>query len=156
MHVSNVQEHGVANAIFVATLLPKIRQYANGDSWGDAIDAHFEKMFTLTFGNMIRELIDTGAYSKALVERLHETKTTRDHLVHHFHREAAELMLTPIGRKKMIEKYLQIIGEFGAADEALEAEIGPIRNRHGVTDDWLNEAYEDGIRRLVAASGDGV
>ena len=153
MHIANVLEHGVANAVFVAILLPKIREFKTAEAWSDAIDVHFERMFSLTYGNMIRELNGTRAYSDEIMEKLYATKRTRDHLVHHFQREAAELMLTPIGREQMIEKYLQIIEEFGAGDEALKAEIGPIRNRLGASDEWLNEAYERGIQRSMAEAG---
>ena len=154
IHVSNVLEHGVANAVFVARLLPNIRGYANSEAWSQAIDAHFEHMFSLTYGNMIRELEKTDSYSDVLIERLWETKRTRDRLVHHFQREAADLMLTRIGRQKMIAEYDKIIDEFSLADRLVEEEIAPIRRSIGASDEWLNEAFESGLKRIIDGEGE--
>ena len=154
IHVSNVLEHGVANAVFVARLLPNVRGYASNEDWGRAIDGHFDHMFSLTYGNMIRELEKAEAYSSSLVERLWQTKRTRDRLVHHFQREAADLMLSRVGRQKMIADYQVIIDEISLADSLLEEEIGPIRRAQGATDEWLDEAFESGLRRILDGEGD--
>lgn len=153
IHVANVLEHGVTNAVFVASLLPRIREFENAEVWGQAIDEHFQKLFSQTYGNIIRALEATNSYSKALLDQLWETKRTRDRLVHHFQREAADLMFTPKGRQKMIAEYLAIIDLFASADEALECEIAPIRRGCGATNEWLNEAYENGLERLLAEVG---
>jgi len=152
IHVANVLEHGVANGVFVASLLPRIQEFANNAVWGQAIDDLFERLFALTYGNMIRELEATKSYSQTLLDQLRDTKRTRDRLVHHFQREAAELILTPSGRRTMIDEYQTIINLFAAADEALELEIAPIRIKCGATDEWLNRAYERGIERILSES----
>ena len=149
MHAANVLEHGVANAIFIAALLPRIREFRDADEWGEAIDAHFEQIFALTFGNMIKKLEKTGSYSAALLVQLHETKETRNYLAHQFQRDAADLMLTASGRRRMLERYKAIVREFAEADAALEDEIGPIRRKHGASDEWLNQAYERGLEKVL-------
>ena len=149
IHFANVLEHGVVNAVFVASLLPRVREFKDNEEWGRAIASHFEQMFSMTYGNMIQELRKTRAYSKSLIELLYKTKQTRDHLVHHFQRETADQMLTPDGRKQMIVRYQTMVDEFAGADDALEGEIAPIRRAHGATDDWLNKKFEEGMNELL-------
>lgn len=69
----------------------------------------------------------------------------RNWLAHHYFRERADEFVTDAGRLRMIEELEVMRQLFEDADDALDLFVKPVRERHGITDEWIErELLETG------------
>lgn len=139
MFMAQVLEHGMVNALLVLRLLPPMREHAHRSSWDEALDRFFDAELSKTFGNMVRALEQTGAFSSDLLGRLRSAKVQRDHLAHRFFREHDLDFMTRPGREKMIAECEELIELFKGVDREVEAIVSPQRARFGITPEWIDE-----------------
>ena len=70
VHASNVLECAVLNALFVAEVATRIRDFKNKDEWELAYDRFFEKGFAQTFGALVRRARQCARFSDDMIETL--------------------------------------------------------------------------------------
>ena len=138
MFSAQVLEHGMVNALLVLKLMPSMKSYADRSSWDEAFDRFYDFELAKTFGNMVRTLEQTGAFSAELIERLRAAKTGRDHLAHRFFRDRDLEFMTREGRTRMILECEGLIELFQFLDSEVEAIVSPERARFGITPDWID------------------
>lgn len=143
MYQAQVLEHGIVNAIIIARMLPTISEHPNRSAWEDAFDRAFDGELAKTFGNMLRSLEPLNLREE-LLARLRGAKSERDYLAHRFFREHDEDFLSRTGRTRMIAECEQSIEMLSKIDADLEEHIRPQRERHGITNEWVE-------RHLAAA-----
>jgi hypothetical protein len=133
MYQAQVLEHGMVNAVVVARMLPTMRTYNDREAWEDAFDRAYDSELAKTFGNMLRALEPLE-----LIGRLRAAKVERDHLAHRFFREHDQDFIGMAGRTRMIAECEAIIERFAAIDTELETFMRPLRERHGITAEWID------------------
>lgn len=139
MFMAQVLEHGMVNALIVLRLLPTLREHAHRSSWDEAFGRFYDAELAKTFGNMVRALEQTDAFSPDLLGRLRSAKVQRDHLAHRFFREHDLDFMTRPGREKMIVECDKLIELFKGIDREVEAIVSPQRSRFGITPEWIDE-----------------
>lgn len=115
MYQAQVLEHGMANAVIVARMLPKMRDHSDRPAWEDAFDRAYDVELAKTFGNMLRAL-EPLELPEALIGRIRIAKSERDRLAHRFFREHDEDFLGRSGRTLMIAECEDAIEMFMAID----------------------------------------
>lgn len=139
MFMAQVLEHGMVNALLVLRFLPTMKDYADRSSWDEAFEHFYDAELAKTFGNMVRALEQTGAFSPHLIKRLRDTKTHRDRLAHRFFREHDTDFMTRLGRTKMIAECEELIELFRSIDREVEGIVAPQQRRFGITPEWIEE-----------------
>jgi len=148
MYQAQVLEHGMVNAVVIASILPTMHQYPDRSSWEDTFEQAYDSELAKTFGNMLRAL-EPLALPDELVSTLRQAKVERDRLAHRFFREHDENFLCKSGRARMIAECEEIIGRFTAVDAELDSFMSPHRERYGITKEWV-----DGFLSAALASGE--
>lgn len=136
MYQAQVLEHGMVNAVIIARVLPAMRNHSDKAAWEDAFDRVYDVELAKTFGNMLRALEPLGLPDD-VIARLRAAKIERDHLAHRFFREHDEDFLSRAGRTRMIAACEDIIARFAAIDAELETVMQPLRERLGITAEWI-------------------
>lgn len=139
MFSAQVLEHGIVNALLVLRLMPTMKDHAGRTSWDEAFDRFYDSELAKTFGNMVRALEQTGAFSSDLIDRLRAAKVQRDHLAHRFFRDHDLDFMTKPGRVKMIAECEDLIEQFQEIDREIEVVVSPERERFGITPEWIDE-----------------
>jgi hypothetical protein len=139
MFMAQVLEHGMVNALLVLRFLPTMNDYADRSGWDEGLERFYDAEFAKTFGNMVRALEHSGAFSADLVARLRVAKINRDHLAHRFFREHDMDLMTVSGRTRMIAKCDDFIELFSTIDREIEAIVTPHQARFGITPEWIEE-----------------
>ena len=152
IHVGNVMEQSALNAQFTSDLLSKIREFESKEEWECAYDEFYARNSKLTFGQLVGRIKNSGRFSDKLNATLTHAKTVRNHLVHHFQFESAELMITRHGRSSMIEECSRAIQLFDIVDQDLERELAELRTSFGVSNDWLYQKYESTLKQWLEAA----
>ena len=152
IYAANILEHGIANALFVLKLLPKMRDFNSITEWGDAVESFFATCFEKTFGSLAKDLYGIGVIPPETIDLIQSTVTVRNFLVHHFNRENAHLFYTDEGRAELREQCTNALRLFDIADTELEAIIAPVRAEHGVDNAWLQQKYQDSLKSLLGES----
>ena len=120
IHVANVLEFAMLNALFLDDVVPQLDRFKTPDSWADAYDTFFEKGYKLTFGDMVKTIATKGNLDKDSLETLQSCNQVRNHLAHRFMREQAEFFFTPEGRKGMIDSCENAVTLFEVARNDIE------------------------------------
>ena len=136
MYQAQVLEHGMVNAVIIARMLPTMKNHGNRSAWEEAFDRAYDVELAKTFGNMLRAL-EPLQLPDDLMAQLRAAKIERDHLAHRFFREHDEDFLGRAGRTRMISVCEDIIERFAAIDAELESVMQPLRERHGITAEWI-------------------
>ncbi len=139
MFMAQVLEHGMVNTLLVLRLLPTMKDHANRSSWDEAFEHFYDAELAKTFGNMVRALEQTGAFSPDLVERLRAAKVHRDHLAHRFFREHDADFMSRSGRTRMIAECEELIELFQGIDREVEGIVAPQRAKFGITPEWIEK-----------------
>ena len=147
MYQAQVLEHGIVNAIVLARMLPTIRQHKDRAEWVGAFDQAYDTELAKTFGNMLLAL-EPLALPFDLIGRLRAAKLDRDRLAHRFFREHDQNFLNRSGRTQMIVECEGVIEKFAAIDAELDAFMCPLRERYGITAEWI----EGHLAAAVAAA----
>ena len=148
MYEAQVLEHGVVNALTVIEFVPRANEFGSLEIWNNRFDAFLDEQFDFTFGNLVRRLIATNFLSNLLTEDLKAAKDLRDNLAHRFFRNFAEDFLTIAGSQKMVDFCDDSVRRFHTIDKALDAEMRPLRERLGLTDDWIAARMAEDAARL--------
>ena len=152
IHVSNILEHAVVNALLIFELLPTITSFNDRADWSIAVDKFFDEKFSFTFGTLLKQLLGKDELSSDLVEMLESAKVVRNYLVHHFQRETSELFFSQTGRESIVQQCQNAVDLFKQTDVELEQEMLPIRKAMGFDEDWFVEATEAAMQAMVAAA----
>lgn len=102
------------------------------------MDRHFEQ----TLGRMLRSLQSLTSISKDLECLLCEALTKRNWLAHDYFRDRATDFMNEQGRNCMIQELQEAQSLFKEADNALEVAFRPVREKYGITDEWLEKHME--------------
>lgn len=78
-----------------------------------------------------------------IIDQLRQGKKTRDILAHSFFRDHDLAFMTQAGRVEMIDFCEAAVAQFKAIDEELDAFCRPYRNRYGMTDEWIEQKYQE-------------
>lgn len=149
MFKAQVLEHGMVNAVIVATMLPTMRHHRDRAAWEAAFDRAFDVELAKTFGNMLRALEPLGLPGE-LMERLRLAKAERDRLAHRFFREHDQSFLGTAARTRMIVECEDAIRLFDGVDVDLEAFMAPQRERYGITEEWIEGHLEAAVESAEA------
>jgi hypothetical protein len=139
VYMAQVLEHGLVNAMLVASL-------AGGKRLSHAdIDAFMDKKFELTLGRLIRDLRAHITVEDSLAQLLGAALEKRNWLAHGYFRERAEVFMSEAGRASMIAELQATRVCFKAADERLDQVVRPLSDRIGLT----QEKIEAEMRRVL-------
>jgi hypothetical protein len=151
VYFAQVLEHGLVNALVILDLIPSRRHlFRSREEWGVEVDAFMNRHFEATMGRMMRNLREATQTDADLENLLRDALRKRNWLVHHFFRERAAEFMSVAGRERMLREADECRALFHAADKALEAVVGPLREEAGITDEFLEREYQ----RLLGASED--
>jgi hypothetical protein len=138
MYYAQVLEHGLVNAMVILQLLPHSRTVARDrEHWGAVVDGFMDHHFQTTLGRMIKAFREGSAVPPDLEGQLGRALEKRNWLTHHFFRERADEFLTHAGRLRMLEELEAARQLFDDADRALDSFVKPVRERNGITDEWI-------------------
>lgn len=152
MYKAQVLEHGIVNAVIIANVLPTMSDYTDRITWEEDFDRAFVRELAKTFGNMLRALEPLRLPNEIMV-RLREAKLERDRLAHRFFREHDENFLNQRGRITMITECEAVIEFFSEVGADLEAHMRPLRERYGITDEWVEEKVASAVAAGEPDSG---
>jgi hypothetical protein len=145
LYLAQVLEHGLANALMSAVLLPhRAGKPVPRKEWEAEFDAFMGQQFEQTLGRLIRSLGAATPVPPDLEGLLTEALRTRNFLSHHFFRERAEAFMSRRGRESMIEELKRAHVLFESADQGLTEVATPLREKYGLSDARLKpfeEAY---------------
>jgi hypothetical protein len=146
IYLSQVLEHGIANALLILDLVPQAQKIATPTTWPEKVDSFYESHFRRTLGSLIHRLRELVAVPLELENLLAQALDKRNWLSHHYFRERATEFFTATGRDQMIAELEGAQALFSAADKALEAVVKPIRQRHGYSDEVLAKLEEEMLK----------
>ena len=152
IHVANILEFGMLQALFVLEIVPRVHDFKTLEEWGSAHDNFFVKGFKQTYGDLLIRLDKTAKVSAEMMLMLSEAKRTRNHLVHHFQRQSADVIFSSKGRIAVIEACNAAVGLFNDADKRLYAELAPIRQELGVDDAWFEKRVREQMDEFTAVA----
>lgn len=137
-YLAQVLEHGLANTLVYAELLPRrAGEPVPRKQWEEEFDGFMNQQFEKTLGRLIRGLRAITSVPTDLEDLLNNALKTRNFLAHHFFRERAESFMSRKGREEMIEELDQAQTLFSLADEKLAEVADPLREKYGLTDERL-------------------
>ena len=95
LYLAQVLEHGLANALMYAELLPRrAGKPVLRKQWEAEFDGFMNQQFEQTLGRLIRGLGKTTPVPTDLEDLLTDALKTRNFLAHHFFRERAEYFVS--------------------------------------------------------------
>ena len=147
LYLAQVLEHGLANALMCAELLPRrAGKPVPRKEWEAEFDAFMDQQFEQTLGRLIRGLRSATSVPADLEGLLTDALKTRNFLTHHFFRERAESFMSRDGREKMIREFELAQKLFEAADERLTEVAKPLREKYGLSDERLKPFEEEYLK----------
>lgn len=142
-------EHGLVNALVYVDLIPNPpRPIRTREEWASAVDGFMDRHFERTLGQMIADLRRVTGVPDELASRLGTALKTRNWLVHDYFRERATEWFTREGRERMIAELEECRKSLLEADRLLDATFEPVREKHGFTDERLQQAYEEMLSQV--------
>lgn len=147
MYMAQVLEHGMVNADIVMRTLGTKASHANEASWHAAFDAAYEVGLAKTYGNMLRQIESLDGFPPDLLARLRQAKEDRDVLAHRFFWQNDIAFMSPQGRTAMIAWCEARVELFKELSDEVDAFIRPIRERHGISDEWIEQAMELSLKQ---------
>lgn len=98
MHLAQILEHGIVNALVILRL-PEKNKYNRQE-----IDEFMAGRFEKTFGALIKHLRSEAALSQNLESHLSQALNRRNCLAHNYFREKAEQFVTRRDRDEMLHE----------------------------------------------------
>lgn len=147
MYMAQVLEHGMVNADIVVRTLGTRAAHDDEASWHAAFDAAYEVGLAKTYGNMLRHIERLEGFPPDLLARLRQAKEDRDALAHRFFRQNDIAFMSPQGRTAMIAWCEARIELFKELSDEVDAFIRPIRERHGISEEWIEQAMELSLKQ---------
>ncbi|MGH8588924.1 MAG: hypothetical protein ACREXX_06170 [Gammaproteobacteria bacterium] len=144
LYLAQVLEHGLANALVFAQLLPqRAGRPIPRAQFVAEFDAFLGKQFEQTLGKLIGGLRKATAVPPDLESLLRSALQQRNFLSHHFFRDRAQVFMSRSGRNQMIEELKRAQQLFEAADSKLTEVATPLRERYGLSDERLQPFMEE-------------
>lgn len=138
VYFAQVLEHGIVNALLVASLIPSRRHLAPSiQDWAAEVDSFTGRHFEDTMGRLIKSLRSVTTLSVDLEDLLRVALSKRNWLVHDYFRERAEEFISNTGRQVMLKEIEECSELFQAADDSLDSIVRPLRSSQGITDEWI-------------------
>jgi hypothetical protein len=145
LYLAQVLEHGLANALVLAELIPRrAGKPIPRNEWEAEFNAFLGQQFEQTLGRLIQGLKRATAVPADLKGLLARALQTRNFLSHHFFRERAEAFMSREGREEMLEELGRAQKLFEAADARLTEVVKPLGEKYGLTEERMRpieEAY---------------
>ncbi|WP_128610196.1 hypothetical protein [Pseudomonas fulva] len=132
MHMAQVLEHGIVNALFFLDFLPR-KRYWTDEEYEEFFDGNFSK----TFGALVRSLKKITAVPADLESLIHRSNKRRNHLAHTFFRESMDVLYAG-GFEEIVTALNEDIELFKQTDKRLTALLEPLWLKAG----WTLEAIE--------------
>jgi hypothetical protein len=149
LYLAQVLEHGLANALMWAELLPRrTGKPVSRKQWETEFDLFMNQQFEKTLGRLIRSLGRAASVSADLEGLLTDALKTRNFLAHHFFRERAESFMSREGRDKMIEELERAQKLFDFAEVKLTEIAKPLREKYGLTDERLEPFEQEYLKKF--------
>ncbi len=148
IYLAQVLEHGIVNCLSISVLVPSRREnIASQEKWIQELDSFESMNFEKTLGQLIKFLKSEVNVAVDLEQLLKNALLERNRLVHRFFREKVEDFLIQTGRDKMVEELKSAQELFVKADRALDVFIRPLREKYGITDEFVNKIMDEMLRR---------
>jgi recombinational DNA repair ATPase RecF len=149
VYSAQVLEHGLANALVCAELLPRrAGKPTVRKQWEAEFDTFINQQFEQTLGRLIRSLKAAAPVPDDLETLLAAALGRRNFLAHHYFRERAEEFITRDGRERMITELREAQKLFESADDRLGQVAIPLREKYGLTDEKLQPFMDQYMARL--------
>lgn len=149
VYLAQVLEHGLANALMCAELLPsRAGTPVSRKQWEAEFDSFMERQFKGTLARLIRSLTRATPVPANLENLLTEALEKRNFLAHHFFRERAEAFISREGREKMLEELEKAQKLFEVADERLSEVVKPMREKYGLSDERLQPFVDEYLKKF--------
>ena len=150
MYESQVLEHGLANALMVIEFILRAKTFRDFDEWAASYDDYLETELGRTFGGLVTCILKNQGLPDELRGALEEAKQARNFLAHRFFRDNAERFFFLQGQQSMVAYCDDALTNFGRADRLLEDTVRPLREKYGLTDDWLKGKMDEEMNRLLS------
>lgn len=147
MYMAQVLEHGMVNADIVMRTLGTRATHADEAGWHAAFDAAYEVGLARTYGNMLKQIERLDGFPPNLLARLRQAKEDRDVLAHRFFWQHDVAFLSSQGRTAMIAWCEVRVELFKELSDEIDAFIRPIRERHGISEEWIEQAMELSLKQ---------
>ena len=149
LYLASVLEHGLANTLMCAELLPsRAGSPVPRMQWEAEFDAFMDQQFEKTLGRLIRSLNNATSVPMELEGLLTEALEKRNFLAHHYFRERAEAFISHEGREAMIEELEHAQKLFENADDWLTEIAKPLREKYGLSDERLKPIQEEYLKKF--------
>jgi len=134
MYFAQVLEHGIVNALVFFDLARR----TNGNWTPEQHDEYYEARFSDTLRELFSRLAKNKTLPDGLAERLEECNQRRRLLAHHFFRDAVD----DLERNKLPQILERLEDDrvfFHETDRAIDALVGPILARMGMTPERMEQ-----------------
>ncbi|RMV80751.1 hypothetical protein [Pseudomonas amygdali] len=132
MHMAQVLEHGIVNALFFLDFLPRKRDWTD-EEYEEFFDGNFSK----TFGALVHSLKKITTVPADLESLIHRSNKRRNHLAHTFFRVNMDVLYAG-GFDEIVTALNEDIELFSETDKSLTALLEPLWLKAG----WTLEAIE--------------
>jgi len=124
IYMAQVLEHGVCNCLLLLNVIHVMqakRRFLNYAHYENYVDTLEEQHFKRTFGSLIKAIKSSGiAVPQRLDDKLVESLTARNRLVHRFFRDHATDFVRSEGRAAMAHELKQMRVLFEETDQQLD------------------------------------
>lgn len=145
MHMAQVLEHGIVNAIFFLDFLPSKKSEWTDIEYEEFFDGNFSK----TFGALVHSLRKVMTVPEAFDDLIRRSNKRRNYLAHTFFRENMDVLYAG-GFDEVVTRLNDDIGLFREADAALTTILEPLWLKFGWTIERIEaevEKYQAELRR---------
>ena len=111
-----------------------------------AIDTIFERLFSLTLGQLVSEIASLTELSEDEKEHLCKALAKRNWLTHHYFWERSVDLLTESGRDLMIEELQEAAYQFETLDDLFTSRWMKWAGTFGITDELLEKEVYQQVR----------
>jgi len=150
MYTAQVFEHEVVNLLVLSRI---VRAQKNAER---ILSDPWEKRFRDTLGQLFQRLKPYLAHDQQLMADIAKGVRVRNHLAHSYWRVHAEDAVSVSGRAEMIDELTGIKGMFADLDERLTRVSKPFRESLGITDQRIQEQYNEMKQRVAERDRDSV
>ena len=141
MHMAQVLEHGIVNALFFLDFLPRKKT-----EWTDEeYEAFFDGNFSKTFGALMHSLKKVTIVPDVFDDLIRKSNSRRNYLAHTFFRENMDVLYSG-GFDEVVSSLNADISLFHETDAALTAILEPLWLKFG----WTVEGIEAKAMRYRA------
>lgn len=133
---TNVLEQGVVN-LAVAMQARGVKGITVGD-----VDSLYDAFDRKTFGRIIRAARTLFDFPEKLEVDLEKALEYRNYLAHIFFLSHDADLLTPKGKRKMIDELIDILNFLNPLDEAIDEIWTRAWEPLGITKEWIEEQFE--------------